>query len=181
MSGVGVWSETREANLLDGAAPFYGTYRCADDRYVAVGAIEPQFYAALLRGLELDPADLPDQHDRAGWRRLRARFAEEFARRPRDAWAATFVGTDACVTPVLSLSEAPGHPHLAARGTLPSIDGIAQAAPAPRFSRTVPGPPAPPPEPGAHTAEVCRDWQISADRHLARIPDDGEDSSNAAF
>jgi alpha-methylacyl-CoA racemase len=181
MSGVGAWSDTREANLLDGAAPFYGTYRCADDRFVAVGSIEPQFYAALLRGLDLDSAELPDQMDRAGWPQLQARFAEAFLRCTRDEWSAAFAGTDACVTPVLSIDEAPHHPHLVARATLPLLGGFAQAAPAPRFSRTAPGPPAPPPEPGVDTAEVCRDWQVAGSHSPAPTTNDGEDSSHAAF
>jgi len=181
MSGVGAWSDTREANLLDGAAPFYGTYRCADDRFVAVGSIEPQFYAALLRGLDLDAGELPDQMDRAGWPALRARFTEAFLGRTRDEWSAAFAGTDACVTPVLSIDEAPHHPHLAARATLPLLGGIPQAAPAPRFSRTAPGPPTRPPEPGIDTAEVCRDWQVPGHHSPEPTLPDGEDSSHAAF
>ena len=181
MSGVGAWSDTREANLLDGAAPFYGTYRCADDRFVAVGSIEPQFYAALLRGLDLDSAELPDQMDRAGWPELKARFAEAFLRRTRDEWSEAYAGTDACVTPVLSIDEAPHHPHLVARATLPLLGGFAQSAPAPRFSRTAPGRPAPPPEPGADTADVCRDWQVAGHHSPAPTTTDGEDSSHAAF
>lgn len=130
---IGQWRDERGANLLDGAAPFYDTYACADGRYVAVGALEPKFYAALLAGLGLADEPLPDQHDRAGWPTLRARFAEVFATRSRDEWAEAFAGTDACVTPVLSFAEAPHHPHLATRGTVVRHDGVFQAAPAPRF------------------------------------------------
>lgn len=130
------WVDRPAANLLDGAAPFYDTYTCADGRYVAVGAIEPQFYAALLEGLQIDPAALPGQLDDEQWPAVKARFAEVFATKSRDEWAAIFDGTDACVTPVLSFGEAAEHPHLAARGTVVSPGGVRQVAPAPRFSRT---------------------------------------------
>ncbi len=136
MRGTGEWSVDRAANLLDTGAPFYDTYACSDGKWVAVGAIEPQFYAELLRGLGLDTETLPGQHDRTGWPRLRARFTTAFASRTRDDWAKIFSDTDACVTPVLSFDEAADHPHLASRGTLITIDGVTQAAPAPRFSRT---------------------------------------------
>ncbi|MGP2440775.1 CaiB/BaiF CoA transferase family protein [Streptomyces sp. JW3] len=135
LRGSAEWTGRRGANLLDGGAPFYDTYACADGRFVAVGALEPPFYAALLRGLGLDAEPLPDQSDRAGWPRLRRRFTEVFATRDRDAWAARFAGTDACVTPVLDFEEAAVHPHLAARGTYLRRDGVLQAAPAPRFTR----------------------------------------------
>lgn len=135
--GDRMWVDERESNLLDGGAPFYDTYTCADGRHVAVGAIEPQFYAALLAGLGLaDRADLPEQHDREHWPLLRARFTETFARRTRDEWAAVFAATDACVTPVLAFGEVAAHPHVAARGTIVERGGVAQVAPAPRFSRT---------------------------------------------
>ncbi|QLJ04025.1 CoA transferase [Streptomyces sp. NEAU-sy36] len=160
MRGQGTWSDERGANLLDGGAPFYDTYLCEDGGCVAVGAIEPQFYRALLDGLGLDAAALPVQWDRAGWPRLRARLTEAFLTRPRDAWAEAFAGTDACVTPVLRFGEAPHHPHLAARATLVEVDGVRQAAPAPRFSRTAPELPSPPPEPGADTQAVLADWNV---------------------
>ena len=131
-----VWTDERGSNLLDGHAPFYDTYTCADGRYVAVGPLEPQFYAALLAELGIDPAELPAQYDRDGWPTLRTRFTEAFASRTRDEWAAVFDGTDACVTPVLAFGEVAAHPHIAARDTVIEVDGVAQAAPAPRFSRT---------------------------------------------
>lgn len=158
--GAGAWRDEPASNLLDTGAPFYDTYACADGRYVAVGALEPQFYAELLDGLGLDPAALPAQYDEAGWPVLRDAFTAAFASRPRDEWAAVFAGRDACVTPVLSLREVPGHPHMSGRGTIIEIDGVRQAAPAPRFSRTAPGVPASPPEPGADSAAVFRDWEI---------------------
>ncbi|MEV5551891.1 CaiB/BaiF CoA-transferase family protein [Streptomyces sp. NPDC052309] len=158
MRGQGAWSSERGTNLLDGGAPFYDTYPCQDGRYVAVGAIEPQFYRALLAGLELDPATLPDQLDRTRWPQLRDRIAAAFRTRCRDEWAKVFADTDACVTPVLEAGEVPLHPHLATRDTLVEIDGVRQAAPAPRFSRTAPGMPTPPPRSGADTQAVLADW-----------------------
>jgi alpha-methylacyl-CoA racemase len=135
LSARGLWSEARGANLLDGGAPFYRCYACADGRFVAVGALEPAFYAALLVGLGIDPAEAP-QYDPAGWPALHARFEAVFATRDRDDWAARFQGTDACVTPVLTLAEAPTHPHNRARGTL-AVQPIIQPVPAPRFDGEV--------------------------------------------
>lgn len=154
----GLWRRERGANVIDGAAPFYDTYRCADGGYVAVGAIEPKFHAELLRRLGLAEEDLPPQDDRSGWPRLRSRLAEVFATRTRAEWAEAFAGSDACVTPVLDLVEAADHPHLRARGTLPTVDGMVQPAPAPRFSRT----PAAigPPEPDGPDAVVS--WGLPA-------------------
>jgi alpha-methylacyl-CoA racemase len=150
----GAWRDERGANLLDGAAPFYDTYATADGRYVAVGALEPQFYAALLAGLGLAGADLPAQLDMAGWPALRERFTEIFATRTRDEWVAVFDGTDACVAPVLAATEVAGHPHNAARGVFTTVGGILQPAPAPRFGRSAAGPTAPTVRPGADTDDV---------------------------
>jgi alpha-methylacyl-CoA racemase len=160
LRGAGVWGDERESNLLDGGAPFYRTYRCADGGFVAVGALEPQFYALLLDGLGLADAGLPAQGDRSGWPTLLARFTEVFASKPRDEWATLFADTDACVTPVLSWTEADGHPHVSARNTLIELGGVTQAAPAPRFSRTPAGTPTPPPAPGADTDAVLADWGV---------------------
>jgi alpha-methylacyl-CoA racemase len=162
LRACGLWSDQRGANLLDSGTPFYDTYACADGRYVAVGALEPQFYAALLEGLGLIGEDLPAQLDPAGWPVLRQRFTEVFATRSREEWVAAFEGTDACVAPVLSFAEVPTHPHIAARGTVITVDGVPQAAPAPRFSRTRPDRPTPPPKPGADTADVLADWAVVA-------------------
>ncbi|GAB2857229.1 CaiB/BaiF CoA transferase family protein [Nocardioides pacificus] len=136
MHATGAWEDRREANLLDGGAPFYDTYRCADDRHVAVGAIEPQFYAALLRGLGVTAEG--DQLDQEHWPAHRKLFADTFASRTRDEWTTVFEGTDACVSPVLGLEEAPHHPHMAARGVFgrsPAGDGHEPRV-APRFSRS---------------------------------------------
>lgn len=127
----GSWSGTRGTNLLDGGAPFYRCYTCADGKFVAVGAIEPQFFAALMAGLELESEGW-DQNDRAAWPRMAARFAQVFATDTRDGWAVRFEGADACVTPVLSMAEAPDHPHNRARGTFTGPPD--QPAPGPRFS-----------------------------------------------
>jgi alpha-methylacyl-CoA racemase len=141
---TGDWRDERFDNLLDGAAPFYGTYRCADGGSMAVGAIEPQFYALLLEGLGLDAADLPDRDDRATWASLRERFAEVFATRPRAHWEQVFGGTDACVTPVLTFAEAPSHPHVAARSSLvATADGHVVGGAAPRLSAGDPVPASP--------------------------------------
>jgi alpha-methylacyl-CoA racemase len=157
--GTGTWTDTREDNLLDGAAPFYDTYTCADGRWLAVGALEPQFYQAFLTGLGLAGEDLPPQLDKAGWPRLRARFTAVIVTRTRDEWAEVFAGTDACVTPVLSFGEAGAHPQLAARHTIIDVGGVEQAAPAPRFSRTPAAEPTPPRPPGADLDAVLADWQ----------------------
>ncbi|MGQ0718138.1 MAG: CaiB/BaiF CoA transferase family protein [Pseudonocardiales bacterium] len=167
----GLWSDERGRNLLDSGAPFYDTYACSDGRYVAVGALEPQFYADLLEGLGLSGQDLPRQLDLTGWPVLRDRFTEVFASRSRDEWVAVFEGTDACVAPVLSFAEAPSHPHIAARGTIIELDGVLQAAPAPRFSRTAPDRPTPPPRPGADTAAVLADWAVGGSSRTTNPPE----------
>lgn len=150
----GWWRPERGSNLLDGAAPFYGTYRTADGGHVAVGALEPQFFSELLAGLELTTEDVGTQNDRERWPEMRRIFAERFERRTRDEWAAHFQGTDACVAPVLSMTEAPHHSHNAERATFVEIDGVVQPAPAPRFSATPPEIGGPPPIPGNDTDEV---------------------------
>jgi alpha-methylacyl-CoA racemase len=162
MRATGAWQDERGTNLLDGGAPFYDTYRTADGGYVAVGALEPQFYAALLAGLGLAGTGLPAQHDRSGWPELRRRFAEAFGGRNRDEWAAIFAGTDACVAPVLSFGEAPGHPHAVARSAFTEVGGITQPAPAPRFGRSAAGQPAAPPRPGADTDTVLAALGLTA-------------------
>ena len=140
----GLWSDARGGNLLDGGAPFYRCYACRDGRFVAVGALEPRFYAALIEGLGVAPAEAA-QHDITGWAALAERFANIFASRDRDDWVARFAGTEACVTPVLSMAEAPSHPHNLARGTFSGSTGV-QPAPAPRFAG-IPAVAMPVPEP----------------------------------
>ena len=154
MRSWGIWTDERGANLLDGGAPFYGVYRTADGGHLAVGAIEPQFYAELLDRIGLDPGDLPHQMDRERWPEVRERLAAVFLTRDREEWEEVFAGSDACVAPVLSLGEAPGHPHLAARGAFVEVAGVLQPGPAPRFGRTAAEPPGPPPRPGEHTDPI---------------------------
>lgn len=132
----GRWQDRREANFLDGGAHFYRCYACQDGKFVAVGCIEPQFYAECLKALELDPADFP-QMDVKRWPEFAEAWAARFAEQPRDAWAERFAGTDACVTPVLSFSEAPAHPHNLGRGSYVDAGGMVQARPAPRFASAV--------------------------------------------
>jgi alpha-methylacyl-CoA racemase len=156
--GVGAWSDERGVNLLDGGAPFYDTYECSDGRHVAVGAIEPPFFAALTAGLGWTMPAGYDHLDRGGWPVLRTRLTEAFLTRTRDEWAEVFAGTDACVSPILTFAEASSEPHIAERETLIEIEGIVQPAPAPRFSRTPTDRPTPAPHPGAHTAEVLAEW-----------------------
>lgn len=173
--GMGIWNDERHSNVLDGAAPFYTTYTCADGRYVAVGAIEPQFYARLLNGLGLADADLPAQLDRAGWPVVRARMAGVFASRPRDEWTAVFADTDACVTPVLTFAEVSRHPHMAARESIITLGGVEQAAPAPRFSRTPLSAPQPPPAENCAPADIIADWS----RHDADAPEQDASSGTS--
>jgi len=162
----GLWELQRGSNLLDSGAPFYDVYETSDGRYMAVGAIEPQFYQALLVGLGLEDADLPPQMDREQWPALRQRFAAEFRNRSRDEWEAVFDGTDACVVPVLTPAEAPSHPHNVARSTFVEVGGVTQPAPVPRFSQTPGAVQSPPPVPGADRLALT-EWGIAPERIAA--------------
>jgi alpha-methylacyl-CoA racemase len=157
----GQWVDRRGSNFLDTGVPWYDTYRTADDQWMAVGALEPKFYAEFTGLLGLSAEVAAHRDHPSEWPRLRAAIAQAFAGRTRDEWAAVFEGTDACVAPVLSLTEAAHHPHLAARGTFIEVGGVTQPAPAPRFSRTAPQHPTPPPPVGADTLDVLRDWGIT--------------------
>ena len=158
-TAMGIWTEERGTNLLDTGAHFYDVYETADAKYVSIGSIEPQFYAELLRltGLEGD-AEFAAQHNRANWPALKVRLAEVFRTKTRDEWTAIMEGTDVCFAPVLSLSEAPKHPHMAERGTFTEVAGVVQPAPAPRFSRTPGEITRPAAHPGQHTTEALVDW-----------------------
>jgi alpha-methylacyl-CoA racemase len=148
-------------NLTDTGAHFYEVYATSDDKLVAVGAIESQFYAQLLKGLGLDGADLPPQMDAASWPQMKRRFAQVFRTKSRAEWEQIFAGTDACVSPVLSPLETIGNAHMQARRSFAEIGAVTQPAPAPRFSRT-PGEIArPPPLPGEHTVEALAAWGLS--------------------
>jgi len=163
----GIWQDNRGANLLDGGAPFYDTYECADGNYVAVGALERQFFAELVRVLgETVPGftdEVPGQHDVVRWPEMRALFERTFKAKTRDEWAVLFDDIDACVAPVLNAGEAPSHPHVAARETLVEIDGLVQPAPAPRFSRTPGAIERQPRMPGEDTRETLLDWGFDED------------------
>ena len=138
MKATGSLKDQRESFLLDGGAPYYRTYETSDGEYMAVGSIEPQFFAQLISGLGLSADEVPNQFELARYDEMKAIFTERFASRTRDEWTEVFAGTDACVTPVLSWSEAAANEHLKARSTVVTVDGVDQAAPAPRFSRTPP-------------------------------------------
>ncbi|MCX5135615.1 MULTISPECIES: CaiB/BaiF CoA transferase family protein [unclassified Streptomyces] len=159
MMAAGGWQDRRGANLLDGGCPYYGTYETADGGHMAVGPLEGRFYDTFVDLLGV-PELRPARKDLARWPELRETVAARFKTRTRDEWTAVFDGSDACVAPVLSLREAPTHPHLAARGTFVDHDGITQPAPAPRFSTTPTSVRGGPALPGADTADVARDWDV---------------------
>jgi alpha-methylacyl-CoA racemase len=160
MRGRGLWSDERGTNTLDGGAPFYDVYETADGKYMAVGALEPQFYEQLLVGLGLAEAELPAQRERSEWPRLRQLLGDAFRSRTRATWTEIFGRLDACVTPVLTFEEATTDGHLAARETLIELDGVVQPAPAPRFSRSVTGKPFPPPKRTQPIEHVIADWPV---------------------
>ncbi|NUP45870.1 MAG: CoA transferase [Catenulispora sp.] len=166
-SSLGLWREERGTNLLDTGAPFYDVYETADGEYMAVGAIEPQFFAELVERLGIAHL-VPDQNDRERWPQLREMLADVFSTRTRAEWTAVFEGSDACVAPVLSVKEAVAHPHLAARGTLVERDGLRQPAPAPRFSRTGAELGLGPCGAGAHTREALVGWGFGDVEELVR-------------
>ena len=160
----GTWRDQRASNLLDGGAPFYGAYACSDGKCVAIGPLEPQFFSAFVEGLGLDAADLGDRWDPRNWSAWRAAIGAAFSTRPRDEWTRVFAGSDACVTPILDLDEAPDHPHNAARATFAKGPHGPEPQPAPRFSRT-PGEIAhPPAQPGADSDAVLSERGFSAAR-----------------
>ncbi len=156
LRAMGLWSGGRGENMLDTGAHFYDVYETADGKWVAIGAIEPQFYAELLERLEIDPALLPPQHDRAAWAEAKDVIAARVATRTRDEWDRVFEGSDACYAPVLSADEAARHPHNLERQTFVEIADVVQPAPAPRFSATPASTPTPPVHPGANTDAVLQ-------------------------
>lgn len=167
MRHMGRWVEERGSNMLDGGAPYYGTYETADGKYIALGSLEPQFYAELMEksGLAGD-AELA-QRAPASWPRLRETLTALFRTKTRDEWCAIMEGSDICFAPVLTMSEAYEHPHNVARGTFIEIEGVTQPGPAPRFSRTQPKVSRPPARPGQHTDDALRDWGFSTDEIAA--------------
>lgn len=162
LKSTGLWTNEKGTNLLDGGAHFYDTYECADGKYVAIGSIEPQFYALLLEQAGITDAAFQNQMDRDQWPALKAKLAEVIRQKTRDEWCAIMEGTDVCFAPVLDFDEAPQHPHNRARNTFIEVEGVTQPAPAPRFSRTATGRPTPPPVAGEHTDAILKGWGIDA-------------------
>lgn len=161
---MGHWQNSRESNLLDGGAPFYGTYRCADGKWLAVGAIEPRFHDLLIDKLGLSPEAFAERWNPEQWPHLRQLLAETFLKRTRSEWCAVLEGSDACVAPVLDLDEAPMHSHNVARQTFVMHAEVIQPAPAPRFSRTPAQIQRPPAAPGEHGEEILSEWGFGSDR-----------------
>ena len=160
---MGMWRDERGVNMLDTGAHFYDTYETGDGKYVSIGSIEPQFYALLLKLGEIDDPDFQNQHDQAKWPELKEKIAAVFKTRTRDEWCAIMEGSDVCFAPVLTMEEALKHPHNQARSTFIEVEGVAQPAPAPRFSRTVPEVSGPPPLPGDHNESALSDWGLPED------------------
>ncbi|MFC1859389.1 CaiB/BaiF CoA transferase family protein, partial [Thermodesulfobacteriota bacterium] len=158
---AGFWEDERGANLVDGGSHFYDTYETADGKYVSVGSIEPQFYALLLQHTGIDDPEFQNQMDRQKWPAFKAKLTEVFKSKTRDEWCEIMEGVDICFAPVLSLDEAPHHPHNVSRHTFVEVAGVFQGAPAPRFSRTHPELQGPPPESGEHTQAVLADFGFS--------------------
>ena len=152
----------RAANILDGGAPYYDTYETADRKFISLGPIEAKFFAELVQRLGLDAKFIKGQNDRSLWPEMRAAIAAEVRSKTRDQWTALLEGTDVCFGPVLTMDEAPHHPHAVARGAFIEVDGVVQPAPAPRFSRSQPVPPRAPVHAGAHTDEVLAQAGFSA-------------------
>lgn len=176
----GVWEASRGVNLLDTGAPFYDVYETADGEHMAVGALEPRFYALLLELLGLEPGEIPDRADPAQWPRLRTRLASVFLTRTQQEWTDVFAGSDACVAPVVPLDRAPQQPHLAARTAYRTLAGVPQPAPAPRFSRTPGALSTPPATTGQHTHEALTAWGIAdvdalcAEGAARQLPGEGD-------
>ena len=164
-----MWRDERGTNLLDTGAPFYEVYECSDGRFVAVGALEPQFHAALLEVMGIGAEELPRQMDREQWAASKPRYAEVFKTRTRDEWVARAEGTDACLAPVLAMGEVHLDPHNQARQTFVEIGGVIQPGPAPRFERTPSSLPTPPVWPGERGAEALADWGMAPDEVAALV------------
>jgi alpha-methylacyl-CoA racemase len=160
-SQLGSWSAERNSNVVDGGAPYYGTYETRDGKFVAVGAMEPQFYDALLRALGLANESLPSQNERNAWPKMRERFAAIFRMRTRAEWIEATAGRDACISPVLTIDEAARHPHMQTRAVYAQFDGVQHPNPAPRFDRTPATLRRPAPAAGQHSREVLSEWGLS--------------------
>ena len=160
LAAMGLWNTRRGENLFDGGAPFYGVYECADGGHISIGPLEPQFYALMCEKLEIDPASMPASWTGEGWGAARARIAGIFSSRTRDEWCDHLEGSDVCFAPVLNYEESARHPHMAARQVYVEVEGVRQAAPAPRFSRTPGAIQGAAPKPGADRDAILRDWGL---------------------
>ena len=161
LRAAGIWNDVRGTNLLDTGAHFYEVYETSDGGFMGVGAIEPQFYAELIRLMGLSDVDLTTQMDRDTWPAMKERFAQVFATKTRKEWEAIFEGSDACAAPALSPAEAPNHPHNQFRGTFTEVEGVVQPSPSPRFEGTPGSIRRPPPNPGQHADEALADWGLA--------------------
>jgi alpha-methylacyl-CoA racemase len=161
LKAAGLWTDQRRANLLDGGAHMYDTYHCSDGEWVAIGSLEPKFYALLLEKAGLSDLAFANQMDRASWPELKSKLASVIASRSRDEWCALMEGTDVCFAPVLKLEETPRHPHNLARETFVTIESVVQPAPSPRFSATPGKVQGPPPRIGADDETALSDWGFS--------------------
>ena len=169
---MGVWKNARQSNQTDGGAHYYGAYETKDGKFISIASIEPQFYAELLDRLGLADEEMPAQLDRDDWPTMRERFEALFQTRTRNEWCELLEGTDVCFAPVLSMAEAPEHPHMKARGAFVEVGGTIQPAPAPRFSRTPAKVSCPPPQPGQDTVAALKSWGIP-DEKVSRLLADG--------
>ena len=172
LRAAGRWTDVRGENILDTGAHYYDVYETSDGKYISIGSIEPKFYAELLRLSGLQQEELPRQNDRPAWPGLKDRVAKIFKTKTREEWCKLMEGSEVCFAPVLSMQEAPSHPHNRQRGTFVEVDGVVQPAPAPRFSRTPSAIQRPPATPGEHTDEALRDWGLSA-TELAQLRGSG--------
>ena len=159
---MGQWTQDRGSNVLDGGAHFYDTYRCRDGKYIAIGPIEPQFYALFLEKTGITDPEFKLQWDQARWPTLKERLRAILLEKTRDEWCGLMEGSDACVTPVLDMDEARQHPHNLSRNTFIEVDGVIQPAPAPRFSRTAPDRPTPPTARGV-AADILHEWGFGSE------------------
>jgi len=164
LMAMGLWTTERHSNRLDGGAPFYGSYECADGKYISIGSLEPQFYALLLEKAGIDDPQFKRQYDQQNWPEMREKVAAVFRAKTRDQWCGLMEGTDVCFAPVLDLAEAPAHPHNRARDTFVEFDGVLQPAPAPRFSRTKGGIQSSAAKVGEHSEQVLADWGFASER-----------------
>jgi alpha-methylacyl-CoA racemase len=162
--GLSLWHDERGTNSMDTGSHYYNVYETSDGEFLSVGAMEPRFYRSFMKGLGFSEEDIPPQDDQTQWESLTSRVAQILRSRTRVEWLETFLGTDACVTPVLSLGEAPTHPHNRARATFVDVGGTVEPAPAPRFSRTPPRHPSPPPGPGVHATQELVRWGLAPDQ-----------------